>query len=240
MYRAALASSGRYESEHRIILSGDRTVWLHEVGEVKQGENGEPPRFVGVVKDITVRKQSEMQLIAANERTRLAQAQLRDALDSMSDGFVLCDAEDRMALVNGCMIAMFSTLSHLLQPRRSIREFLLEGASNGVFNIGDLAPDAWADSWLISSGRNRRVEHHLTDGRWILASERRTGDGGYVCLSSDITRLKNQEEQLRNLELSQSRLQSLTESWRRLSEEREREPIQLRWPAAQSRNFLPQ
>jgi PAS domain S-box-containing protein len=227
LYQAALASRGRYESEHRIILSGDRTVWLHEVGEVKQGENSEPPRFVGVVKDITLRKQSERQLIAANERTRLAQAQLRDALDSMSDGFVFCDAADRIALVNGCMIAMFPTLSHLLQPGRSIREFLVEGANKGVFNTGDLAPEAWGESWIISSGRNRRIEHHLTDGRWILASERRTGDGGYVCLWSDITRLKNQEEQLRNsiadFELSQSRLQSLTESWRRLSEERERE-----------------
>jgi PAS domain S-box-containing protein len=227
LYRGVLAGGGRYESEHRIILSGKRTVWVQEVGEVKPGENGEPPRFVGVVKDITVRKQSERQLIAANERTRLAQAQLRDALDSMSDGFVLCDANDHIVLVNGCMIAMFATLSHLLQPGRSLREFLFEGASKGVFNTGDLASDAWADSWMISSGRNRRVEHHLTDGRWILASERRTGDGGYVCLWSDITRLKNQEEQLRNsiadLELSQSRLQSLTESWRRLSEERERE-----------------
>ena len=227
LYRAALAGWGRYESEHRIVLSGGGTVWLHEVGEVKPGVNGEPPRFVGVIKDITARKQSERQLMAANDQARLAQAQLRDALDSMSDGFVLCDAEGRIALVNGCMIAMFSTLSHLLQPGRSIREFFLEAADEGVFNTGELAPDAWADSWIISSGRNRRVEHRLADGRWILASERRTGDGGYVSLWSDITRLKNQEEQLRNsvadLEISQSRLQALTESWRRLSEDRERE-----------------
>jgi two-component system, cell cycle sensor histidine kinase PleC len=226
-YRAALASWGRYESEHRIILAGDSTVWLHEVGEVKPGENGEPPRFVGVVKDITARKQSEQQLLAANERAKLAQAQLRDALDSMSDGFVLCDAGDHIALVNDSMIAMFPTLAHLLQPRRRLHEFLHAGASQGVFNTGDVSPDACAAGWIISSGSNDRIEHQLTDGRWIRASYRRTRGDGFVCLWSDITRLKNQEEQLRSsiadLELSQSRLQSLTESWRRLSEDRERE-----------------
>ena len=42
----------------------------------------------------------------------------------------------------------------------------------------------------------RTYEARLVDGRWLQVNERRTGDGGYVSIGTDITQLKKHEEQL--------------------------------------------
>ncbi len=42
----------------------------------------------------------------------------------------------------------------------------------------------------------RTFEAELADGRWLQISERRTRDGGYVSVGTDITSLKRQQEQL--------------------------------------------
>ena len=42
----------------------------------------------------------------------------------------------------------------------------------------------------------RTYEARLVDGRWLQVNERRTSDGGYVSIGTDITQLKKHEEQL--------------------------------------------
>ena len=42
-------------------------------------------------------------------------------------------------------------------------------------------------------------EVNLADGRWLQVNERRTRDGGYVSVGTDITALKEHEEQLRQI-----------------------------------------
>ena len=42
----------------------------------------------------------------------------------------------------------------------------------------------------------RTFEAQLADGRWLQINERRTKDGGYVSVGTDITALKRHEEQL--------------------------------------------
>src|SRR5690606_30477239 len=42
----------------------------------------------------------------------------------------------------------------------------------------------------------RTFEAQLDDGRWLNVSERRTKDGGYVSVGTDITRIKEHEQKL--------------------------------------------
>src|SRR5262249_43839658 len=42
----------------------------------------------------------------------------------------------------------------------------------------------------------RTFEAQLDDGRWLYISERRTKDGGYVSVGTDVTRIKAHEEKL--------------------------------------------
>jgi two-component system cell cycle sensor histidine kinase PleC len=62
-----------------------------------------------------------------------------------------------------------------------------------------------------SSGA-RTYEAQLADGRWLQVNERRTKDGGYVSVGTDITKLKEHEEQLMD---SESRLMASVADLRR-------------------------
>ena len=70
----------------------------------------------------------------------------------------------------------------------------------------------------------RTFEAQLEDGRWLHISERRTKDGGYVSVGTDITALKTHEEKLvdsekrlmatvSDLRASQQRLAELAEQY---------------------------
>ncbi|MFP6773465.1 MAG: PAS-domain containing protein [Alphaproteobacteria bacterium] len=41
------------------------------------------------------------------------------------------------------------------------------------------------------------MEQHLQDGRWVLISDQPTADGGIVSVRTDITELKQREDELR-------------------------------------------
>ena len=45
----------------------------------------------------------------------------------------------------------------------------------------------------------RTFEAQLEDGRWLHISERRTNDGGFVSVGTDITALKRHEETIQHL-----------------------------------------
>ena len=60
-----------YDIEHRVIWPDGSIHWLHESGDVVRAEDGSPRHMLGVVQDITLRKETEMNL-AKQERQLLA------------------------------------------------------------------------------------------------------------------------------------------------------------------------
>ena len=48
-------------------------------------------------------------------------------------------------------------------------------------------------------GDGQTFEVQLEDGRWLQINERRTKDGGFVSVGTDITALKRNEEKLRRI-----------------------------------------
>ena len=62
------------------------------------------------------------------------------------------------------------------------------------------------DDWVRTRVPQHRAangfhEHHFSDGRWIRSAERRTSDGGLVCIRTDITELKRAKPQIEHLAL---------------------------------------
>ncbi|UEM19380.1 PAS-domain containing protein [Skermanella mucosa] len=97
---------------------------------------------------------------------------LRDAIESVNEGFVLWDADQRLVLCN----SRYKDLS----PSDSGEACL---APQGVRLEGE-------------------HEQELPDGRWLLGSYRRTSEGGIVGIRTDITLLKQQELKLKTSEES--------------------------------------
>ena len=64
-----------YDIEHRIVRANGEVRWLNEKGDVVRDEKGKPLHMLGVVQDITSRKQSEKQLQESQQRLIQAQTQ---------------------------------------------------------------------------------------------------------------------------------------------------------------------
>ncbi|MCX6158095.1 MAG: PAS domain S-box protein [Ignavibacteriae bacterium] len=51
----------KFDKEYKIIRNKDKTEhWVHDVGELRLNENGEPVEMIGIIQDITERKQAEL------------------------------------------------------------------------------------------------------------------------------------------------------------------------------------
>lgn len=57
-----ILQSEKYDIEHRVIWKNKTTHWLHQQGDVIRDDNGVAVSMIGVVQDITERKQKESQL----------------------------------------------------------------------------------------------------------------------------------------------------------------------------------
>jgi two-component system cell cycle sensor histidine kinase/response regulator CckA len=65
--------SGTYEVETRYANPGEAPRWFHVKGQLLRDAAGKPSRMVGVVSDVTARKQVEVALLASESRLRRAQ-----------------------------------------------------------------------------------------------------------------------------------------------------------------------
>jgi nitrogen fixation/metabolism regulation signal transduction histidine kinase len=112
---------------------------------------------------------------------RTAQVRLADALESSREGIVVIDADRQIALANSQAAEFF-------------------GSTPQQMAAGDLrasgSPDLAKSVLSFDRSSPATFEMHLDDGRWLRVSRSATQDGGFIAFYSDISMLKNQEEQL--------------------------------------------
>ena len=137
----------------------------------------------GTTQDITDRKRAEEQLI--------------EAIEAVSEGFVLFDRDDRYVLTNTKYREMYPELVDMFVPGTPYETMLRTGIARRLWVIeGD--PEEWVRQeieWHRTATASQ--ERRLTDGRWTRLTERRTHDGGIVGIRTDITELRRSEEALR-------------------------------------------
>lgn len=73
-----------YDIEHRVIWQDGSVRWLHEQGDTVRDQDGKATNMLGVVQDITRRKEAEENLIQALERAEKADKAKSEFLSSMS------------------------------------------------------------------------------------------------------------------------------------------------------------
>ncbi|HZF32290.1 MAG TPA: PAS-domain containing protein [Candidatus Angelobacter sp.] len=188
--------------------------------------------IVGTWTDISRLKAQEAALIASEQRMRVAEsraraaeARLRDAIESMNEGLTAYDSQGRLVLSNRRMQEIYPSLADLLTPGAKFEDFLREGVARGVFDTGGEATDTFlAEHMNLPADRRKDVEIDLADGRWLLVSRQRTSDGGTVHVRTDITRLKQHEQALRE---SEERLRGMLRELEESHAQLERQSIQM-------------
>ena len=122
---------------------------------------------------------------------------LENALESMSDGFVMFGPDDRLIACNQRYKEFYAISAPFIKAGAAFRDIMREGARRGQYPqaVGDI--EAFVDEmdqWRHAN--NPPIERLLPDGRWVLITERSTPDGGTVGIRTDITPLKRAMEEL--------------------------------------------
>ena len=169
------------DQEFRVRDSAGNWIWLKARAELVTDRRTNAKHLVGIVVDI-----SEQRRMA--ERTATADARLRDAVEAISEAFVLWDADNRLVLCN----AKYQQL-HKLPP-----ELAIAGACHDDIMQSSAQPNIDREPLrsLRGTDGSSSYEARLSDGRWLQINGRRTKDGGSVSVGTDITELKQQEERL--------------------------------------------
>lgn len=81
---ACVERAVEYNIEHRVIWPDGNIIWVREAGDVVRNENGSPLKMLGVVQDITRRKQAETEVLLARDEAERANRAKSDFLARMS------------------------------------------------------------------------------------------------------------------------------------------------------------
>ena len=134
---------------------------------------------------------------------------LEDAIESLSEGFALYDAEDRLVICNRQYREFHPTIQDLLVPGARWDELVHSAAERGQYAAAVGRVDEWVRDRVAKrhAARNYELEH--SDGRWFQISHQRTRGGGTAVIRTEITHLKRMEQALRE---SEERLRSIAEA----------------------------
>jgi diguanylate cyclase (GGDEF)-like protein len=175
-FRERLLSASKsltmWDVEASIVTRDGRKKYTHAIARPDRKADGSV-LWTGIILDET--------------RTREA------VVESLSQGFVLYDADDKLILRNSCYLKFYPSLAKIAVPGESYCEIVR----------------AETDNLKHAQDSQERIDKHhesentfelqLADKRWILVNESKTREGSTVVLYTDISKLKQRENQIRYL-----------------------------------------
>lgn len=201
------ASLPFFEEQFRDVHDVSRTLLTTKVPL-----RDRPGNVIGIVTvslDISRRKDAEQALRQSESKAQETMTMLTDAIDSMNDGFILLDNDDRPLLYNQRYREMYPEIIDLLDDGMPLSDLV----AACVDRMG-LCPDrdererfvkerisAWKNGIsMIEAGAN---------GQWIETRDHMTEEGHLVGIRIDVTERRQAEEAL---EQSEQRYRSLFEA----------------------------
>jgi two-component system, cell cycle sensor histidine kinase PleC len=170
-----------FNREFRMRHEDGHWVWLRARAALAPGERPEAPHLIGIVFDISAQKQSD-------KLNQDAELRLKDAIENISEAFVLWDTENKLVLCNS-KYQQFHSLPAIACIPGTPYATVTQSAKEPI--VRQYVPTVAGDSM-----EGKSLEVQLGDGRWLQINERRTRDGGFVSVGTDITALKKHEERL--------------------------------------------
>ncbi|WP_245803185.1 PAS domain-containing sensor histidine kinase [Acuticoccus yangtzensis] len=229
------ADGGLYEIAERQLNSNmkvlDRTlrmrhadgrwIWMRFRAELVHDDELGRPHLIGVALDTTEQKRLQ-------ELSATADMRLRDAIETVSEAFVLWDAQNRLVMCNTKYQEMHNLPDEAVAPGTPYT-VVINAARQPVVSSHMISRSDGPDT-------ERSYEAELAGGRWLQINERRTKDGGFVSVGTDITTLKTHEERLME---SEKRLKANVvelKSARRTAENQTRQLAELAEKYAEEKN----
>jgi PAS domain S-box-containing protein len=168
------------------------TYFLPVPGFQPAGQLFDPPVMataIGIVALLLV----GLALVSAlfGQRVERAETLLRDAINCISEGFVIYDSAHRLVICNDAYRRMYSESADRMVPGARLEDIVRDGLAKGRY------PDVKGvdEEWLAARMQQHlaaqgSIEQKLSNGTWMLITDRRMSNGGLVGLRVDISALK--------------------------------------------------
>jgi two-component system cell cycle sensor histidine kinase PleC len=207
------AKTASIDREFRMRHARGHWVWLRARCELVHQPDEPGIHVIGIAVDVTEHK-------ALAEKAAADDMRLRDAIETVPEAFVVWDADNRLVLCNSKFQSLHGLPDAAVSPGTRYETVVQAGAKPVI------RTHMTGETRLNESART--FEAQLEDGRWLHISERRTKDGGFVSVGTDITPLKRHEE---NLVESERRLMATVADLRSSQQTLERQAQQLAYLA---------
>ena len=136
-------------------------------------------------------KARERDLQAQNDRFDLA-------INNMTQGLLLFDAESRLIVCNQSYIAMYGLSPEIVKPGIALRDIIGHRKEIGAFS-GDADEYCNVLSRSLMEGRTSRNQTETPDGRTIQIVNKPVAGGGWVATHEDVTERRRAEKQIQHL-----------------------------------------
>ncbi len=186
-----LFKKGRHTVEYRFLKKDGTYCWVIDEQHLIRNRDGEPVEVVGSWSDITASKEAEIAFRRSEQR-------LTDAIESISEGFSLYDAEDRLIVCNSAYGELLYPGLGMPTPGTPYKTLIRNAAEQGLVEDAKGRVDEWVAERLAK--RRQAGEPHVqrrAGGRWVQINERKTTEGGTVAVYTNITEIKRAEEEVR-------------------------------------------
>jgi signal transduction histidine kinase/DNA-binding response OmpR family regulator len=182
----------------RLTALSDRMLTLAQ-GDLKSSlPQGGTDEIGRMAEALGVFRATAIEMEEANlKEIREARARLTEAIETISEGFSLYDAEDKLIVCNSHYRELFASHAEAMVPGTSFETILRTATGRGLIKDAEGREEAWIAERL--ERHRASSETHIqrrSDGRWIQVSERKTANGGVVAIYADITQLKQHEAEL--------------------------------------------
>ncbi|MDN3521686.1 response regulator [Halomonas ramblicola] len=132
---------------------------------------------------------------AARRRAESEYQQLLEALESISEGFTLYDADD-LLVVSNARFRDYSGVPEMIVPGMRFEDLIRTVVERGIIRVGERDPQEWI-AWRLAQRRRPGPPFTVRTGdRTLRISERRTRGGGVAAIYADISELESQREHL--------------------------------------------
>jgi len=184
-----LFETGHCVSEYRFRKADGIYCWVSDEQTLVNDQNGSPLEVIGTWSEVTARKTAEQAALQQSEQ------RLTDAIETISEGFSLYDADDRLVLGNQKYAELFDVGEGPPPPGQTYEEIIGKAVAHGLIADAQGREEGWLRQRL-DEHRNpvEPVLQRRSDGRWLQISERRTEAGGTVAVYSDLTDVKESEQ----------------------------------------------
>ncbi len=186
-----LYKHGRHTVEYRFRKNDGTYCWVSDEQRLIRAGDGQPIEVIGSWSDVTRRRDAEL-------ASRRSEQRLTDAIESISEGFSLYDADDRLVICNSAYGKLLYQGMGTPAPGTPYETLVRNAAARGLVEEAKGRVEEWIAERLAKHRQpGEPLVQRRSNGRWIHVNERKTTEGGTVAVYTNITEIKRAEEEIR-------------------------------------------